>query len=307
MPSRPEPPATLSELRELARRRPTARLAVVCAEDELALGAAAAALALGTVTPVLLGDPGRIEKAAPIGLLDRSVLIPARDADEAARLAAEAAGRGDVDILMKGSLRTDQLIRAALAGDANLRTDRLLSDLLLFEYLDGGEPRLVGVTDGGLVVAPTLADKRQIVENAAHVLRNLGFAVPKMALMSATEVVTEALPSTVDAKTLSEMAERGDLGECEVFGPLALDNALDPAAAAKKGIESPVAGHADCLVVPSIEAGNLLGKALTYIAGRECGHVVIGARVPILIPSRVESVEDKLNSIALGVISRADD
>jgi phosphate butyryltransferase len=215
---------------------------------------------------------------------------------EAVRLACE----GRVDILLKGHLRTDELLHAVLDRDAGLRTGRLLSDVLLYEDKLAGGTRLIGITDGGLNVAPNLEQKQQIVENAIEVLRRLGIRRPKIALMSATESVSKSVPSTEDAATLSRMA--GIFGEADVFGPIALDCALLESAARAKGISHPVAGHADCMVVPNIEAGNLLGKAVKYIGGSQCAHVVVGAKVPILIPSRVESADDKLNSIALGVL-----
>jgi phosphate butyryltransferase len=151
-------------------------------------------------------------------------------------------------------------------------------------------------------VAPTLEQKRQIVLNAIDVLRCLGIQRPKIAVMSAVEVVTETMPSTVDAKALTEMGAAGEFGEAEIFGPLALDNALLEWAARAKGIAHPVAGQADCLVVPNIEAGNLLAKSIIFLAGFEYGHIVVGAKVPILIPSRVENAQDKVNAIALGVL-----
>jgi phosphate butyryltransferase len=177
-----------------------------------------------------------------------------------------------------------------------------LSDVLLYEDTLSGVPRLVGVTDGGINVLPSFEQKKQIIENAKLVMHALGLQRPRIALMSATEAVTEAVPSTVDAKTLAKIAARGELGECEVYGPLALDNALLESAAQAKGIASPVAGHADVMVVPNIEAGNILGKAVKYFGGSPCAHVIVGAKVPVLIPSRVESADDKLNSVALGVI-----
>ena len=180
-----------------------------------------------------------------------------------------------------------------------------MSDVLLYEDKLAGELRLVGITDGGLNVAPNLEQKKQIVQNAIEVMRCLGVPRPKIALMSATEAVSESVPSSVDAKKLTEMGEAGEFGDAEVFGPLALDCALLESAAQAKGIVHPVAGHADCMVVPNIEAGNLLGKSVKYLGGSQCAHVVAGAKVPILIPSRVESVDDKVNSIALGVIFAA--
>jgi phosphate butyryltransferase len=227
------------------------------------------------------------------------------ESDRPAEAAVALASRGDVEILMKGHVRTDELLRAVLDRNTGLRTGRLLSDVLLYEDTLAGTRRLVGVTDGGINVAPTLAQKRDIVANAIEVLHRIGLPRPRIALLSATEAVSEAVPSTVDAQELARLGAEGAFGEADVFGPLALDNALLPSAAQAKGIVHPVAGHADCLVVPNIEAGNVLGKAVKYLGGSSCGHVIAGARLPVLIPSRVESAEDKLNAIALGVIFAA--
>ena len=229
--------------------------------------------------------------------------MAAEDTIAAARTAVRMARDGEVDLLLKGHLRTDELLRAALDKQSGLRTGRLLSDVLLYEDTLAGVRRLVGITDGGINVAPTLDEKIQIIHNAVAVLRAVGIERPKIAVMSATEAVSESVPSTLDAKRLTEMAAGGEFGNCEVFGPLALDNALLESAAKAKGISSRVAGHADCMVVPNIEAGNLLGKAVKYFGGSPCAHVVVGAKAPILIPSRVESADDKLNSIALGVVA----
>jgi phosphate butyryltransferase len=192
-----------------------------------------------------------------------------------------------------------------LDKDAGIRTGQLLSDVLLYEDTLTGEVRLVGITDGGLNILPNLEQKKQIVQNAIAVLRCLGLVRPKIAIMSATEAVSDSVPSSVDARLLAEMGAAGEFGDVDVFGPLALDCALLESAAKAKGISHPMAGHADCMVVPNIEAGNLLGKSVKYLGGSECAHVVVGAKVPILIPSRVESVDDKINSIALGVIFAA--
>jgi phosphate butyryltransferase len=174
--------------------------------------------------------------------------------------------------------------------------------MAFFEQRGEGGPRLTGLTDGGLNPAPTLGQKKQIVLNAIEMLHCLGFSRPKIAVVSATEMVTEAMASTMDAKALTEMGAAGEFGEAEVFGPLALDNALLEWAAKAKGISNPVAGHADCLLVPTVEAGNLLAKSIIFLAGWEFGHAVVGAKVPILIPSRVESAQDKVNAMALGVL-----
>lgn len=298
-----------SELRQLAQQHGPKRVAVVMADDEVALSAVAQAAALQIATPVLIGEEARIrEKLAQMAesaALRHAVFVLAQDVHAAAQTAVALCRNGEADMLLKGHLRTDQLLHAVLDKQNGLRTGRLLSDVLLYEDTISGKRRLVGVTDGGINVLPTLEQKKQIIQNAVLVMHALGFARPRIALMSATEAVTDAVPSTIEAQALSNLAAKGELGECEVFGPLALDNALLESAAQAKGIVSPVAGHAEVMVVPNIEAGNLLGKAVKYLGGSPCAHVVVGAQVPILIPSRVESSEDKLNSVALGVIVRA--
>ena len=293
-----------SELRIRAQALGPRRVGVVASEDEIALIAADAALQLGIAIPVLIGDESKTRMK--VDALELSALIAKAEfvgTDDAALVAAHMASENLVDLLLKGHLRTDQLLRAVLDNKkAGLRTGRLLSDVFLFEDRVAGNLRLVGITDGGLNVSPSLEQKKQIVQNAIEVMRTLGRVRPKIAIMSATEVVSASVPSTVDAKALTQMGDAGQFGDAEVFGPLALDGALLESAAQAKGITHPVAGHADCMVVPNLEAGNLLGKSAKYLGGSQCAHVVAGARVPILIPSRVESVDDKLNSIALGVI-----
>jgi phosphate butyryltransferase len=284
------------------------RVAVVCADDDVALTAASDALALGLADPQLLGDARKIRfRIRALGLenLLASERIVDVDPADAARVACRIAASGDADILLKGHLRTDELLHALLNREAGMRTGRLLSDVLLYQHVLSGEMRLVAITDGGLNILPTLEQKRQIVMNAIDVLHSIGILRPHIAVMSATEVVTESIPSTVDAAALVAMAERGEFGDVELFGPLALDNALLLTAARAKGITSPVAGSADCMVAPNIEAGNLLGKAVKYFGHSQCAHVVAGARVPVLIPSRGESSDDKVNAIALGGLFRA--
>lgn len=294
------------ELRAAALSRAPKRVGIVVADDEVALLAAAGVADLGMAVPVLIGDENNIRhRIRELGvdiLLREAIFVGAADTASAAKTATRMTADGMLDVLMKGHLRTDELLRAVLDKEAGLRTGRLLSDVMLYEDILSGQKRLVGVTDGGLNVAPTLDQKKQILLNGLDVMHALGLARPKMAVMSATEVVTESLPSTMDARSLTEMASLGEFSEAEVFGPLALDNALLESAAKEKGIKSPVAGHADCMVVPNIEAGNLLGKAVKYLGGSQCAHVVLGAKVPILIPSRVESVDDKINSVSLGVL-----
>ncbi len=286
-------------------------VAAVGATSTSSLRALALAAADGFVEPVLVGaEPAvraRIRDAAIDGLDDaRFVHVHGNDDDDhraaIARSAVALARNGEAAVLLKGELRTDQLLRAALDADAGLRAGRRLSDVLIYEDTLSGRVRLVGVTDGGINPAPDEEGLREIVANAVEVFHALGFERPRVALLSASEVVSGALPSTVAARAVAEWAAV-DLPDADVAGPLALDNALLESAAAAKGIEGPVAGRADIMVTPTIEAGNILGKGVKYLAGSITAHVVVGAAVPILIPSRVESPEDKLHSIALGVLA----
>ncbi len=301
--------SSFEELRARAKALGPKRVGVVVADDDVALLAAAGAVDMGLATPVLIGDEAKIKAKIReldlLALISEAVFIGVADSAAAASRAAQMARDGELQILLKGHLRTDELLRAVLDKEHGLRTGRLLSDVLLYEDTLAGCRRLVGITDGGLNVSPNLEQKRQILLNAISVMHAIGVARPKMALMSATEAVSESVPSTVDAKALTDAGGRGEFGEAEVYGPLALDNALLESAARAKGISVPVAGHADCMVVPNIESGNLLGKAVKYLGGSQCAHVVVGAKIPVLIPSRVESVDDKINSLALGVLSHA--
>ena len=296
-----------ADLRKRAAEIGPKRVGVVQADDDVALMAASDALCSGIAFPVLIGDELRIRaRAEALGLPELAeraefVAAPEHAAETAVRMARE----GSIDILMKGHLRTDELFHPVLNREKGLRTGRVLCDVALFEHRDGGNARLVATTDGGITVAPTLEQKKEIVLGAIEVLRCLGIARPKIAIMSAVEVVTQAMPSTLDARALTEMGAAGAFGDADVFGPLALDNALFAWAAKVKGIDNPVAGHADGLVVPTIEAGNLLAKAIIFLAGGEFAHVVVGAKTPILIPSRVESPRDKVNAMALGVLYAA--
>lgn len=295
--------ANFAELRLGARPKRPPRLAVVVADDEVALSAANAALELGIAFPVLMGNEDKIRaKLSAMGMGRLASVGELINTAEPAMMAVQLARRGEVDILLKGHLRTDELLHAVLDKEKGLRTGRLLSDVLLYEDILAGTTRLVGISDGGLNILPTLEQKKQIVQNAIEVMRCIGVERPKIAIMSATEAVSESIPSSVDAKRLTEMCIAGEFGDAEVFGPLALDCALLESAARDKGITHRVAGRADCMIVPNIEAGNLLGKSVKYLGGSQCAHVVAGAAVPILIPSRVESVDDKVNSIALGVL-----
>jgi phosphate butyryltransferase len=302
-----DPVQSFADLRERAREIGPVPVAVVAAASDTALRAASAAAEQGIARPLLVGDRSaiteRLEALDLVALAD----APIRDAPDprtAARVAVALARSGEAGVLLKGALRTDELLRAVLDRDGGLRTDRLLSDVLLYEDRVSGETRLVGITDGGINPAPDSDTLYQIVANGVEVLRLLGWSRPRVALLSATEVVTHSVASTGLARVIADRAISA-LPDADVAGPLALDNALLPSAAEAKGITGPVAGRADLLVAPSIEAGNILGKAVKYLGGSITAHVIVGAAVPILIPSRVESAEDKLHSIALGALVRA--
>ncbi|HET8732680.1 MAG TPA: phosphate acyltransferase, partial [Anaeromyxobacteraceae bacterium] len=230
-------------------------------------------------------------------------IVDEPDDPRAAALAVERVRAGEAAMLLKGRLPTGDLLRAVLDRDRGLRTGRILSDVMVSEHPTAPPRRLVGITDGGVNVAPGLAEKRAILENAVRVFHRLGFARPVVAVLCAVETPTPAMPHTQDARALAEMAGRGEIEGCEVVGPLALDNAILPWAARAKGIEHPLAGRADVLLVPTIEAGNILGKAFSWLAAKPVAHVIEGARAPVLIPSRVERADDKLLSIALGALS----
>jgi phosphate butyryltransferase len=292
------------ELRRRAASRGGVPVALVGAESESGLRALAAAVEEGIARAVLVGDEaatrGAIEAAGLVGLGDARY-VAAASPDEAAAAAVALARKGEAAVLLKGALRTDQLVRAVLDRERGLRTGTLLSDVLLYEDTLSGASRLVGVTDGGINPLPGVEALQQIVANAVAVFRALGFDRPCVALLSATEAVSEAVPSTVAARAVAEWAA-GALADADVDGPLALDNALLLSAAMAKGIGGAVAGRADILVTPSIDAGNILGKGVKYLGGSITAHVVVGARVPVLIPSRVESALDKLHSIALGAL-----
>ena len=296
---------SFEELTSLAREGPPSRMVVAGADAPATLEAVVAAQQQGFIDSAVLVDsssdlPRRLDE---IGT--SAQYLDLVRCDEESQIAARAveitADTQDV-VLLKGRISTSDLLGAVLQRGTGLRTERVLSDLLLTENPVGDQPRLVAVADGGVNIAPDLMTKKQIIENAVSVLHRLGWERPKVALLCAVEKVSSAMPHTREAQLLTQMNDDGQIQGCVVDGPLALDNALCPMAARAKGIESPVAGQADILIAPTIEAGNILGKSFRYLANRPLAHVIEGARVPILIPSRTESRDDKLLSIALGAV-----
>lgn len=294
---------SFAELRKRACEVGPKRVGVVLADDDVALTAASDALLQGIAFPVLIGDEKRIRAhAESLGLLELADRAEYVSSPHAAVTAVGLAREGCIDILMKGHLRTDELLHPVLNKQNGLRTGHLLCDIAFCGFPGPDGSRLIGMTDGGINVAPTLEQKKQIILAAIEVLHCLGITRPRIAVMSALEVVIDAMPSTGEAHALAQFAGTGAFGNAEVYGPLALDNALFEWAARAKGITHSVAGHADLLLMPNIEAANVLAKSVLFLAGWQFGHVVAGATVPILIASRVESAQDKVNSIALGVL-----
>jgi phosphate butyryltransferase len=296
------PLASLNDLARKARSLPTRIVVIAAAQDNVALEAAAVAEEEGLARCILVGDQHRIE--ALLWDLGRDPggfqIVDRQELHEAVATAVRLVREGQGHILMKGKVTSGDLLREALHGDRGLRTGRLLSDVFLFNSPLPGEPRLMGITDGGINLAPGLEAKAQILSNALEVFRALGYEKPKVAVLSAIEHVNTDLPSTLDAAELARRGREGAFGSCDVAGPLAMDLAVSVESAQRKGVENPVAGAADILLFPSIEAANITAKAVQYLADVEVGHVVVGAAAPILIPSRSESVRAKTNAVALG-------
>ncbi|GAA0594238.1 bifunctional enoyl-CoA hydratase/phosphate acetyltransferase [Craurococcus roseus] len=253
----------------------------------------------GFLRPVLVGPRSLIAAAAgAAGVdLDRAELVEADDPHAAAAAAAALCRDGRADALMKGSLHTDELMAAVVSRANGLRGRRRISHVFAFDV--PAYPKPLFVTDAAINIAPDLMAKADIAQNAADLVRALGVLLPKIAVLAAVETVNPAMPATMDAAMLSKMAERGQITGALVDGPLAFDNAVSRAAAKTKRIESPVAGDADVLLAPDLEAGNMVAKQLSYLAGAESAGLVLGAQVPVILTSRADSVTARLASAAL--------
>jgi phosphate acetyltransferase len=289
-------------LLEMAKGHPPIRTAVVHPVDENALLGAVEAARAGLIIPVLIGPQKKIQAAAASLKVDLSpyTVIATEHSHAAAEQAVALARAGDVEALMKGSLHTDELMHAVLAPKIGLATERRMSHVFVMDVPT--YPRPLFITDAALNIEPDLAAKRDIVQNAIDLAHILGIERPKVALLSAVETVNPAIRSTLEAAALCKMADRGQITGGVVDGPLAFDNAVSPAAAQAKGIVSPVAGQADILVVPDLEAGNMLAKQLEYLAEAQTTGIVLGARVPIILTSRADSALAHMASCALAVV-----
>lgn len=270
--------------------------------DATSLQGALEARDAGLIAPILVGPQHRISDVAQAeGLHVGAVEVidtPHSHASAAQAVKLVREGRGD--LLMKGSLHTDELMREVAASATGLRTERRISHVFIMDV--PGHAETLFITDAAINIFPDLDAKRDIVQNAVDLWAGIGLGIPRVAILSAVETVTTKIPSTLDAAALCKMADRGQITGALVDGPLAFDNAISPEAAAIKGIVSPVAGHAQILVVPDLEAGNMLAKNLTFLAHADAAGVVLGARVPIILTSRADSVRTRLASCAVAAL-----
>ena len=270
--------------------------------DESSLRGAVEAAQLGLIRPILVGPSSRIAEVAAQGQIDISGLevVDASHSGASAETAVRLAREGKAEMVMKGSLHSDELMAAVVKRETGLRTSRRVSHCFIMDV--PAIDRVVIVTDAAVNIFPTLEVKVDIVQNAIDLVRALGLAQPKVAILSAMETINPKVPSTIEAAALCKMAERGQITGGLLDGPLALDNAIDLGAAKIKKISSPVAGQADILVVPDLEAGNMLAKSLSFMADADAAGIVLGARVPVILTSRADSVTARLASCAVAAL-----
>jgi phosphate acetyltransferase len=269
--------------------------------EETALAGAVDAAAHGLIRPTLVGPEARIREVAKAGgiALGQIPIVDAPHSHAAAAKAVELVRRGEAELLVKGSLHTDELLGAVVARDTGLRTGRRISHVFLLDVPT--YHKVLIVTDAAINIAPSLDDKVDICQNAIDLAISLGVARPKVAILAAVETVNAKMPATLDAAALCKMSDRGQLTNALVEGPLAFDNAISRDAARIKGITSEVAGDPDILLVPDLEAGNILAKQLTFLANADSAGLVLGARVPIILTSRADSVRSRIASCAVAM------
>ena len=278
------------------------RTAVAHPCSDAALADAIEAAKLRLIDPILVGPEKKIrDAAATAGLnIEKLQIVDQPHSHAAADKAVEMVRRGEAELLMKGSLHTDELMAAVVARETGLRTARRISHVFIMDVPTYHKTLIL--TDAAINIFPTLEDKVDIVQNAIDLARSLGLPRPKVAILSAVETVTPKIPSTVDAAALCKMADRGQITGGILDGPLAFDNAISAEAAREKGIKSEVAGDPDILLVPDLEAGNILAKQLTFLLGADAAGIVLGARVPIILTSRADSVRARLASCAVAML-----
>lgn len=296
----------LEQLIKQAQGQKKMKLAVAAAQDKDVLNAVAEAQQLNLIDVILVGDEPKIKEIAKELEIstDPFTIIHKEDLMDAALETVKLVSTGQADFVMKGILDTSILLKAVLNKEVGLRTNNLLSHVMVYEI--PAYHKLLLLTDGGMIIEPSLDDKKGILQNAILVSKALGNKDIKVACLSAKEKVNEKMPSTVDGAKLKEIGNEGVFGEnVYVEGPIAFDLAVSKEAAAIKGFESPVCGETDILLVPTIEVGNGIGKALTYMAGGKSAGVIMGAKAPVVLVSRADSSETKLYSIALGSVIAA--
>ncbi|MDN3919265.1 phosphate acetyltransferase [Roseateles violae] len=270
--------------------------------DASALAGAIEAGRMGLITPILVGPRERIQAVAEASGIDLGGLeiVEAPFSHASAEKAVELVREGRAEALMKGSLHTDELMAAVVRRDTGLRTARRVSHCFVMDV--PGHPDALIITDAAINIAPSLEDKADIVQNAIELAHAIKFQEVRVAVLSAMETVNPKVPSTVEAAALCKMMDRHQISGALIDGPLALDNAINPEAAAIKQIHSPVAGRANVLLVPDLEAGNMLAKSLSFLAGADAAGIVLGARVPIILTSRADSVLSRLASCAVAAL-----
>ena len=289
-------------LLERAKKLPPLPTAVAHPCDESSLAGAVDAARIGLIAPLLVGPEARIKEVAEKFKIDLTGLeiVDAPHSQASAARAVELVREGRAEALMKGSLHSDELMGAVVKRETGLRTARRISHCFVMDT--PGYPEALIITDAAVNIAPTLDDKVDIVQNAIDLAHALGVAEVRVAILSAMETVNSKVPSTIEAAALCKMADRGQITGGILDGPLALDNAISPEAANIKGINSPVAGRANVLVAPDLEAGNMLAKSLSFLAEADAAGIVLGARVPIILTSRADSVTTRLASCAVAAL-----
>jgi phosphate acetyltransferase len=285
-----------------AKELPPVTTIVVHPCDETSLRGAVEAADAGIITPVLVGPAAKISVVARVARLDisRLEIIDVSHSDAAAAKAVELIRQSKGELLMKGSLHTDELMRAVTSGTTGLRTARRISHVFIMDVPSYHETLFI--TDAAINIFPDLDAKRDIIQNAIDLFTEVGLGTPRVAILSAVETVTSKIPSTIEAAALCKMADRGQITGAILDGPLAFDNAIDIEAAKIKGIKSEVAGRAQILLVPDLEAGNMLAKNLSFMAKADSAGLVLGARVPIILTSRADSVRSRMASCAAAVL-----
>ena len=281
---------------------PALATAVVHPCDETSLRGALEAAEAGIITPILVGPQERISSVAKsIGLdLADIEIVDVPHSKAAAEKAVELVRSGRAELLMKGSLHSDELLGAVTNKETGLRTGRRISHVFVMDVPTHAQTLFI--TNAAVNIAPDLMAKRDIIQNSIDLFVSLGLGTPKVAILSAVETVTPAIPSTIEAAALCKMADRGQITGGVLDGPLAFDNAISPEAARVKGIKSPVAGEAQILVVPDLEAGNMLAKNLSFLSNADAAGIVLGARVPVILTSRADNVRTRLASCAVAML-----